>query len=372
MQFCASCGDKTTEQPCSACGLEPRLGGRYALRELLGQGSHGMTWRAEDDRGRVVAVKVINLGRGLKPEGQRALDREVAVLRQLSHPRIPDLLDDFSTRSGMTRYRCIVQEFIDGPHLLDELDATRHTAREVMATIAEAAEILAHLHNLTPPIIHRDIKPQNLIRRRSDDALVLIDFGSVRDTLVGTMGGTMSVGTIGYMAPEQITGEVRPASDRYALGALAVHLITRQPPKLTHNPADPIRWRKPIGLPTAIGVFIDSLLHLDPDQRPSDTAVLARRARQLSEARAEDSPPTDRTSPPGSHRGCRQPTGAGGHQADGTAVAAGHRSRRATHLPVLWCGGAAKEPGPALRQGAPPHCASSSQPRALSAVDRDL
>jgi hypothetical protein len=285
MQFCASCGEQTAEQPCTECGADPRLDGRYALRELLGQGSHGMTWRADGPTG-ACAVKVINLGHGLKPDAQRVLDREVAVLRQLSHPRIPALLDDFDTRSGMTRYRCIVQAFIDGPHLLDELKTTRHTPRQAMAIIAEVAEILVYLHGLSPPIIHRDIKPQNLIRRGSDGRLVLIDFGSVRDTLVGTLGGTMSVGTVGYMAPEQITGDVQPASDLYALGALAVHLLTRQPPRLTHDPSDPIRWQRPPGLSEEIAALVDALLLPDPARRPASASAVAQTARRLADSAA--------------------------------------------------------------------------------------
>ena len=311
MQFCASCGEQTAEQPCTHCGAEPRLDGRYVLRALLGQGSHGMTWRAEGPDGAVVAVKVINLGHGLKAAARRTMDREVAVLRQLSHPRIPSLLDDFSTRSGMTRYRCIVQEFIDGDHLLDALATRRDTPRQVMARIAEIAEILTYLHGLSPPIIHRDIKPQNLIRRSGDGALVLIDFGSVRDTLVGTLGGTMSVGTVGYMAPEQITGEVLPASDLYALGALAVHLLTRQPPSLTHDPADPIRWRKPEGLSAEIGALVDALLQPDPAKRPESASEVARLARQLSEASAHLPPPTlplETTPPPRSVPPTRPPS----------------------------------------------------------------
>ncbi|MFT5679398.1 MAG: hypothetical protein ACI8RZ_000302 [Myxococcota bacterium] len=291
MQFCASCGEQTTAQPCTECGADPRLDGRYVLRSLLGQGSHGMTWKAEGEDGATCAIKVINLGHGLQSDARQSMDREVAVLRQLDHPQIPALLDDFSTRSGMTRYRCIVQDFVDGPHLLDELATTRHTPRQVMATIAEVAEILAHLHGLTPPIIHRDIKPQNLIRRASDGRLVLIDFGSVRDTLVGTLGGTMSVGTVGYMAPEQITGDVQPASDLYALGALAVHLLTRQPPRLTHDASDPIRWRRPDGLPEAIGELVDALLRPDPSERPDSAEGVARTARRVSEAPDLPAPP---------------------------------------------------------------------------------
>lgn len=295
MLYCAACGEQTTTRPCQACGVDPLLVGQYALRELLGQGSHGMTWRADGPDG-TVAVKVINLGHRLDPEAARALDREVAVLQQLSHPQIPALIEHFSMRSGMTRYRCIVQAFIDGPNLLDELDATRHTPQQVMATVAEVAEILGYLHGLSPPIIHRDIKPQNLIRRADDGALVLIDFGSVRDTMVGTLGGTMSVGTVGYMAPEQVSGDVRPESDVYALGALAVHLLTRLPPRLPLSPDRPIQWQKPTGLPRPIGDLIDRMLLSDPARRPTSAAV-ARAARRLSQ-QAQHAPAPEPSAPP--------------------------------------------------------------------------
>lgn len=288
--ICARCGADTADETCGACGADARLDGRYRLQALLGQGTHGMTWKALRPDDTPVAVKMVNLGAGLAGERRAALDREVAVLRALDHPRIPAMLDDFTTRSGMTRYRCIVQTFVDGPDLAAVVAGRRASVVDVLGWIADIADVLDWLHGLAPPIIHRDIKPQNILRR-SDGALVLIDFGSVRDTIVETLGGTMGIGTAGYMAPEQITGDVGPRSDVFALGATAIELLIRRPPHELRERGGRLVWPGD-QFPPAVAALVDRMVDPDPTLRPTAAEVrdAARRLAADPDAPAERPP----------------------------------------------------------------------------------
>ena len=89
--------------------------------------------------------------------------------------------------------------------------------------------VLGYLHTLNPPVVHRDIKPDNVIRGE-DGRLWVVDFGAVRDFSTTMGGGSTVVGTYGYMAPEQFRGQAIPASDIYAVAATMLHLMTGRSP----------------------------------------------------------------------------------------------------------------------------------------------
>src|SRR5205814_3889637 len=108
------------------------------------------------------------------------------------------------------------------------MEDRRYTEDEVLSLVEEVLEILRHLHGLQPPLIHRDLKPANIVRRKSGQ-VALIDFGVARSLERTINSGTM-VGTVGYMPPEQLAGQVDLTCDLYALGATALHLLTRTAP----------------------------------------------------------------------------------------------------------------------------------------------
>src|SRR5205814_2744766 len=118
--------------------------------------------------------------------------------------------------------------YLEGVSLLQEMEERRYTEDEVLDLVEEVLEILRHLHGLQPPLIHRDLKPANLVRR-GDGSVTLIDFGVARDLERTLHSGTL-VGTIGYMPPEQLAGQVDVTCDLYALGATALHLLVRRAP----------------------------------------------------------------------------------------------------------------------------------------------
>ncbi|MBK8263957.1 MAG: serine/threonine protein kinase [Nannocystis sp.] len=196
----------------SATGLQ-----RYQVIGLLGEGSQGQTLRALDRAtGQEVAIKVLRLA---KIDDWKAFDlfeRECQVLERLDHPGIPRFIDRFASEG--TGEFFLVRELIEGEPLSQRLAAHRRLPEpELRRLLDQALEILAYLHHQTPPIIHRDLKPSNFVLGR-DDRLRLIDYGGVR-VAPATDGGSTMIGTYGYMAPEQLHGEVSPAVDIYALGA---------------------------------------------------------------------------------------------------------------------------------------------------------
>jgi tRNA A-37 threonylcarbamoyl transferase component Bud32 len=240
----------------------------------------GTTYRATRIAdGKQVAIKELSLRRVDRAKTLELCEREARVLRQLAHPGIPAYLDDFHAGSGKQQAYYIVQEFIEGKTLADELASHRPTEAEVLDIADELLEILSYLHTLSPPVIHRDIKPKNVMRRApivpdTDDAfkkgpLVLIDFGSVRDALRDpALGGSTVAGTLGFMAPEQFRGVATPASDLYALGVTMVVLLSGQPPEALLDHKNQLRWRKRLEhVQAATRGFLEKLLEPDPDQR---------------------------------------------------------------------------------------------------------
>ena len=244
--------------------------GRYALLRKLGEGSQGETFEALDKRdGRLVAVKRFMV-RGAKSwKDVELAEREARVLSQLSHPALPIYVDHFEEHGALY----LVMERLEGDSLAAlhkrgaRLDETR-----VLAFLHQASDALDYLHSRSPPVIHRDIKPGNVISR-PDGSFALVDFGSVRDHLKPE-GGSTVVGTFGYMAPEQFQGRALPQSDVYAVGATALSLLTgREPEDLPHQGLG-------IDVAAALGSGADprlvqvlsQMLEPDPDRHPARIA----------------------------------------------------------------------------------------------------
>jgi serine/threonine protein kinase len=267
--ICAACTADTTDRPCPHCGADPLLFGRYRYDARLGAGSTGTTWRATDiELRRTVAVKDVALA--LATDKQVDLvEREVRVLQQLDHPAIPRYIAHGIEGARRTRRLVVVESFVDGRPLeapVSEADA--------LAILEQLTDILDYLHGLRPCVVHRDIKPANLIRRR-DGGISLVDFGSVRDALPGTFGGSTVAGTFGYMAPEQFRGDAGPASDWYAVGVVGWWLLTGIEPRTRMGDvAADFRWRDGLVASPAMITLLERLLAPDPDSRPDGAAAV--------------------------------------------------------------------------------------------------
>jgi hypothetical protein len=216
----------------SAPASEVLGNGRYAVVGSLGAGSQGETLAAVDKReGRPVAIKRFTI-RGAKSwKDVELAERVAAVLASLNHPSLPRYIEHFEENGAL----CLVMEKVEGESLSARRkrgQALDHT--QVLRFLKDAAACLRYLHGHAPPIVHRDIKPGNVILR-PDGSYCFVDFGSVRDRLKPE-GGSTVVGTFGYMAPEQFQGRAAPGSDVYAVGATALSLLTgREPEDLPHK-----------------------------------------------------------------------------------------------------------------------------------------
>jgi serine/threonine protein kinase len=266
--ICAHCGKDTESSPCAHCGSPTLLDGRFRLERLVGQGASACTYQARDADGRSVAIKELPLRRAKNDKALELFHREARVLKQLKHPAIPAWIEDFIYGEGKQKALYIVQEFVDGTSLADELDAHRYDEDEVLDIVDELAEVLDYLHTRSPPVIHRDIKPDNVLRRSADNRLMLVDFGSVRDCLKHPeFGGSTVTGTFGYMAPEQYRGDATPCSDVYGLGALGITLLSRRPPHTMLDLHRKLHFRDHVRSTTPVLKLFDSLLQVDPDDR---------------------------------------------------------------------------------------------------------
>jgi hypothetical protein len=167
---------------------------------------------------------------------------------------------------------------------------------DVVRLLRDAGEVLAYLQGRAPPVIHRDLKPGNVIRR-PDGSFAFVDFGAVRDKL-RPEGGSTVVGTFGYMAPEQFQGRALAQSDVYAIGATAMTMLTgREPEDLPHRGlAIDVRGALRGRASAWMIDVLERMLDPNPDTRaPSIAPLLERRGRRDAE-RARD---RDRPSTPG-------------------------------------------------------------------------
>ena len=205
---------------------------RYSIISLLGRGGMATTYAATDRLShQFVAMKVLSLRQSSQWKAIELFEREAKVLASLDHPQIPKYLDYFYIDLESDRRFYLIQELIEGESLAAIAQKREHiTEAEVKEIATQILNVLCYLHELSPAVVHRDIKPQNLIRR-PNGAIALVDFGAVQDIYRNTItGGSTFVGTYGYMAPEQFRGQASCASDLYGLGATLLFLLTLRSP----------------------------------------------------------------------------------------------------------------------------------------------
>ncbi len=224
---CPICRAPLAGRRCEACGA-PVLAASFRVLQALGGGGARRTWLAAGPDGARVVLKELSIATAPDAQALDAFAREARMLRELRHPRLPAYLDAFQEEEGPRARLYLAYRYLDGISLQQELEERRYSEEEVLELVEQVLEILRHLHGLQPPLIHRDLKPANLIRRR-DGAISVIDFGVARSLDRTVNSGTLA-GTVGYMPPEQLAGQVDLTSDLYALGATALHLLTRTAP----------------------------------------------------------------------------------------------------------------------------------------------
>jgi eukaryotic-like serine/threonine-protein kinase len=248
----------------SSLELKPgaRIGTEYTVEERLSRGAMGTVYRARTRDGSAVAIK-----RLIDPSQSARFEIEGQLLARLHHPRVVAVVEHLIENGS----QYLVMELVEGLDLnrilLDRGDPGLPLA-EVLECAAQAAEALEYVH--AQNIVHRDVKPHNLIR--GDGGVVLVDFGIAREQAVGD-AGTRALGTPLYMAPEVLVGEeVSPRSDVYSLAASVWALLAGKPPAYD----DPKRLAQTVkDVSPALEGVLRAALEIRPERRLASVAALA-------------------------------------------------------------------------------------------------
>lgn len=305
MAFCFNLACPAPENPdlaihsqtcCQACG-SPMLKQQYQAMRVIGQGGFGRTLLAIDLRQQPGTAEYFCVIKQLpklrdpltQATSVAAFEQEAELLRQLgAHPQTPQLLDHFADETA----QYLVQQFVAGQNLEELLAEGLFTELQLRQLFAEILPVLRFIHQ--QQVIHRDLKPANIIRR-SDQAsgmpqYLLVDFGAAKANADSRQTGT-SIGSAGYVAPEQVMGKATYASDLYSLGVTAVHLLTGLHPfDLYSVSEDRWVWREFLTQPISLELrrVLDKLLQRPTSQRYSSATQVLQALRL--EAVAADEP----------------------------------------------------------------------------------
>jgi serine/threonine protein kinase len=281
MSYCLNSGCQNPHNPdraevCHTCGTDLLLDNCYLALHLMGQGRFGRTFLAIDrtqlDSSRCVIKQVF-------PQKETALFyREANRLKELGqHDQIPALLNALEHEGC----QYLVQEFINGENLAQELESgcvsDRVSEIKVRQLLIDLLPVLQFVHQ--HQVIHRDIKPKNIIRRTGDRKLCLVDFETAKLTAGTALLETDTmIGSAAYAAPEQLLGNATFASDLYSLGITCIHLLTQIEPFAWYpHSAETWVWRDYLdrSISQPLGAILDKLLESDLSQRyNSATAAL--------------------------------------------------------------------------------------------------
>ncbi|MEA5566722.1 CHASE2 domain-containing serine/threonine-protein kinase [Anabaena sp. UHCC 0399] len=260
------------------------LSDRYQIISVIASGGFGRTYLAQDTQRpgnpSCVVKQLMPARRDTKflQVARRLFNTEAEILEVLGkHQQIPTLFAYFEI--GEEFY--LIEEYIPGHTLNEELPPTENIKSEafVIAMLKEVLEVLAFIHEHR--VIHRDIKPTNIIRSAKDNRLVLIDFGAVKlmqpVSSEETELATVAIGTRGYAPPEQFAGHPRLASDIYALGMMGIQALTGiSPQELQPDPeTGNVMWRESAEVSAELAEILDKMVRYHfSDRYQSANAVL--------------------------------------------------------------------------------------------------
>lgn len=286
-RFCRFCGEALKEPvPSPDPSAQTILGMRYRVLHLLGQGGFGRTYLAEDlnrfEEKCVLKefVPLVHDAEALR-KAEELFQREAGVLYQLQHDQIPRFRELLRVMQDQEATLYLVQDYIPGQTYREMLQDRQRDSRtfsedEILDLFRQLLPVLQYLHNLR--VIHRDIAPDNLILRKTDNRPVLIDFGGVKQIAAQVeqelrsqvaLPNPTRLGKVGYAPDEQMqSGEVTPSSDLYALAVTALVLLTGQEPLSLYDPHTVTwHWRRMVQLSPRLSQVLDRMLAFRPSDR---------------------------------------------------------------------------------------------------------
>ena len=254
---------------------DPRRVGSYRLTDRLGSGGMGVVYLGVGGDGRLVAVKVMRPELAGNQEFRARFEREVAVLARVRGARIVRVIEAGTDMCGPF----MVTEYAAGPSLTEQVEMDGPLDARMLCDLAVGlAEALTVIH--AAGVVHRDLKPSNVIM--TTDGPKVIDFGiaQVLDSVSLTRAGT-TLGSTGYMAPEQIEGHAGPAADIFAWALTVAYATSGQPPFGT-GPTAAILYRilhaRPsiTAVPDALRPVVEAALTKEPQDRPAAHEIVDR------------------------------------------------------------------------------------------------
>lgn len=247
--------------------------GKYKILNKVGQGGMSVVYLAMNEKAnKQWAVKEVRKD-GIKDFEvvKQGLVAETDILKRLSHPNLPSIIDVIDTDESFI----IIMDYIQGNSLNKALDEFGAQPQEnVIAWAKQLCDVLGYLHTRTPAIIYRDMKPANIMLK-PDGNVTLIDFGTAREYKEKNLADTTCLGTVGYAAPEQFggMGQTDARTDIYCLGATLYHLVTGKNPCEPPYEIKPIREVNP-SLSSGFERIILKCTQRDPNDRYQSAAEL--------------------------------------------------------------------------------------------------
>jgi serine/threonine-protein kinase len=273
---CENPQNDTKTKKCRSCQSDLILHKRYVAIKKIGRGGFGTTYLAVDmaQKNRYCVVKQLELA-AANPESHRtALDlfaREAKTLAKLDHKQIPKLLDYFEENNQFY----LIQDFVLGKDLEKEIKKGGiYQESSAKQFLQKMLPVLQYVHS--QKVIHRDIKPGNILREKQTNQLFLIDFGAVKEQANTQLMNQnpqsaftkISVGTMGFAPPEQLAMRPVYSSDIYALGATCIYLLTGKAPKdLCDNTTGELAWEKHTNVTNNFAKVLNKMLELDVRKR---------------------------------------------------------------------------------------------------------
>lgn len=277
--------------------------GRYLVLAPLGRGGMASVWRARDELlGREVALKVLAETLRDSPEARRRFRHEAEIAALLDHPGVAPVYD--AGEDGGDAW--LAMALVDGESVTDLVARALPPVDEAVRIVCAAADALGYAH--ARGVIHRDVTGRNVMRAR-DGRVVVLDFGlALAQGRSRITSSHTTIGTLSYMAPEQVRGEAADArSDLFGLGCVAYELLTGAPPfaggtaetltyaALNRDP-DPPRARRP-ETPVALERVVLRLLARDPAARHTHAGALVEDLRALAPGPGAAAPPAPEPPP---------------------------------------------------------------------------